>query len=184
MLASIPLNVLLRLAVRARVIEGLGVRESMRRAWATARQHWGVVIVLWLVQVAGTVAALAVLGLPLLVGAVALSAAAIAVGLVSFLWSIGLTALVGLIGWLAGGAVGGVIETFVSAMWTLAYREMHGLGLTGEAPPPLPLGREGEWDVAGRGRARAPIAGVSPTSRAVVPGDASAEQRCVNEPRR
>ena len=47
-------------------------------------------------------------------------------------WSIGLAALVGLTGWLAWGVLGGAIETFVSAMWTLAYREMHGLGKTGE----------------------------------------------------
>jgi len=128
---SIPLKVLLRLAVRARVLEGLGVRESMRRAWATARAHWAATILLWLVQVVGTAIVILVLGLPLLVGAAALSSGAVAVGLVSLLWSIGLTVVVSLVGWLAAAALGGLIEILVSAMWTLAYREMHGLGLTG-----------------------------------------------------
>jgi hypothetical protein len=133
LLASIPLSVLLRFAVRACVLEGYGFRESIRRAWLTGRQHWVASVLLWLVQSAGVGGVYAVLGLPLLAGAAVVSLGAVSVGLVSTAWSIALTALVSLVGWLVGGLLGGVIETFVSAMWTLAYREMHGLGQTGEA---------------------------------------------------
>lgn len=133
LLVSIPLNVLLRLAVRACTLEGLGVRESVRRAADSARKHRGATVLLWLVQLGVTVGAVVLLGLPLVFGVAALSFGALAVGVISLLWSIGLTALVGLVGWLGAAAVAGVVEVFVSALWTLAYREMHGLGLTGEA---------------------------------------------------
>jgi hypothetical protein len=42
---------------------------------------------------------------------------------------------IGLLVWLVGAAVTGVAETFSSAAWTLAYRDLTGLGLTGEEAP-------------------------------------------------
>jgi hypothetical protein len=36
--------------------------------------------------------------------------------------------------WLLATGAGSVVETFVSAAWTLAYREITGLGLTGQVP--------------------------------------------------
>jgi hypothetical protein len=35
-----------------------------------------------------------------------------------------------------GAACNSVVETFSSAVWTLAYRELTGLGLTGEEAAP------------------------------------------------
>ncbi len=131
--ASIPLGVLLRLAIPACVFEQRGVRESIRRAVETGRRHLGHTALLWLVQLIVTVVVAVVLGLPLALAAAALSVGALAVGFASLLWSIGLTFLIGLLVWLAAAAVRGVAEAYVSTMWTLAYREMHGLGLTGEA---------------------------------------------------
>ena len=136
LLASVPLGLLRRLALRAYVLEGLGVRQSIRRGVETARGHFGATLLLWLVQLGVTIGAAVLLGLPLAFGATALSLAALAVGFVSLLWSIGLTFLVGVLVWLAAAVVSGLVEVFVSAMWTLAYREMHGLGLIGESAAP------------------------------------------------
>jgi hypothetical protein len=48
------------------------------------------------------------------------------------LFSVALLLLLGLAAWLAASAIGGVLETFSSATWTLAYRELTGMGRTGE----------------------------------------------------
>jgi hypothetical protein len=132
LLVSVPLGVMRRLALRAYLLEGHSVHNSIRRAAETARGHWGATLLLWLVQFGLTTGAVVLFGLPLVVGAWVLSVAALGVGLVSLLWSIVLTFFVGVLVWLAGTAMSGVVKVFVSAMWTLAYREMHGLGLTGE----------------------------------------------------
>jgi hypothetical protein len=44
--------------------------------------------------------------------------------------------IIGLVMWLVGTALNGVMVTFTSAVWTLAYRELTGLGLTGEQQTP------------------------------------------------
>jgi hypothetical protein len=43
-----------------------------------------------------------------------------------------LTLVGGLLIWLVGATLNGVAETFFSAAWTLAYRELTGAGLTGD----------------------------------------------------
>jgi hypothetical protein len=52
--------------------------------------------------------------------------------IISPLLYIALTLIVGLLAWLVGSAANSVAETFLSAAWTLAYRELAGMGLTGE----------------------------------------------------
>lgn len=151
-LFSAPLSVLQRLAVRACVLEGHGARDSIVRAWAMLRRHLGPLALLWLLLVGIGIGVLIVIGLPL------------ALVVIPFLWLVLLTALVspllfapmvlisGLLAWLAGAAVNSVVETFTSAMWTLAYRELTGLGLTGEetalaAGPAVAPAREWRYNV-------------------------------------
>jgi hypothetical protein len=52
--------------------------------------------------------------------------------LVSPLLPLALVLIGGLLTWQVGAAFSGVVETFSSAVWTLAYRELTGMGLTGE----------------------------------------------------
>jgi len=132
LLLSIPASVLQRLAVRTCVLEGYGVRESIIRAWAVLREHLGPLALLWLILVGVGIGVIIVLGLPLVLVTVPLVAVAVLTVFVSPLLSIALTLIIGLLAWLVGAALNSVAETFLSASWTLAYRELTGMGLTGE----------------------------------------------------
>jgi hypothetical protein len=132
LLMSIPSGVLRRLAVRACVLEGHGVRESIAASWSGLRRHPGPLMVVWLV--------LAVLGAGVtvvLVVALGLMAMAliVVVSLVAIVLPQSFTVLAliaGLSVWLVGAGVNSVVEGFTSIVWTLAYRDLMGLGLTGE----------------------------------------------------
>jgi hypothetical protein len=131
-LLSVPLGLLQRLAVRACVLENLDTRGSFARAWEMLREHLGEVALMWLILFGIGACVLLVLGLPL--GAtwlLFLSIARLAV-FASPLLSVGLTLLVGVSTWLLLVLIIGVAETFSSATWTLVYRELTGIGRTGE----------------------------------------------------
>jgi hypothetical protein len=131
-LLSIPLGVLQRLAVRACVLEGLGVRRSIQRAWTMLREHPGPLALVWLMLLGIGIGVLLATALPLLLLALPLLGAAMVVALVSPLAFFVLTLAGGLAVWLVGAAVNGVAETFFSTAWTLTYRDLTGAGLTGE----------------------------------------------------
>jgi hypothetical protein len=131
-LLSVPLSVLQRLAVRACVLEGHGVRAAIVRAWAVLREYLGPLVLLWLVLLGVGIGVMIVIGLPLMLVAVVLMAIALLTMFVSPLLFIALTMIIGLLAWLVGAGVNGVAETFTSVAWTLAYRELAGLGLTGK----------------------------------------------------
>jgi len=133
-LFSIPLNVLRSLAIRACVLEGYAVRDSVLRAWTMLREHVGPLAVLWLILAGIGIGAAVLLSLPLVLVTAALVALvwlAMAMAALSPLWLLALTLIIGLPVWLVGSAVHGVVETFLSASWTLAYRELAEMGLTG-----------------------------------------------------
>jgi hypothetical protein len=129
---SVPLSVLWRLAVRACVLEGYGVRQSIARAWAMLREHLGSLALVWLILLGVGVGVTIVIGLPLALVAMLLGTVALLTVLVSPLLPLALALIGGLLTWLVGAAFRGVVETFTSAVWTLAYRELTGMGLTGE----------------------------------------------------
>lgn len=132
LLLSIPIGVLQRLAVRACVFEELGVRASIARAWEILRGNLGWLLLVWLVLAIASAGVMVLIGFPLAaVWWLLLSTAWLAM-LFSPLFSVVLLLLIGLAAWLVVSAVGGVVETFTSATWTLAYRELTGIGRTGE----------------------------------------------------
>jgi hypothetical protein len=135
-LLSVPFSLLQRLAVRACVLEGCTVRESIARAWAMLREHLGPLVLVWLVLVGVGIGVMILIILPLALVALSLVTIALLATLVSPLLFVGLALVVGLLMWLVGAAVNGVVETFTSTVWTLAYRELTGLGLTGEGESP------------------------------------------------
>jgi len=96
------------------------------------REHFGVVALLWAVQLLATIVATIVGGLPVIAVGFGLQAVVAITSLVSMLLSIALGLVAGLSVWILGAAIFGVVETYVSTVWTLAYRELTGLGLTGE----------------------------------------------------
>jgi hypothetical protein len=141
----VGLSLLLPLARRACAVDGLGVGASIRRAAGLAKGSFGGVGAIWLtwigVRLAWTAAVIVVaillspiLLLALVAGTVAGGLVAVAVGgLLSLFW-------VGASPWIVGAVVGlpililvllipiafvrGLVEVFLSGIWTLAYREL------------------------------------------------------------
>jgi hypothetical protein len=132
LLFSIPISVLQRLAVRACVLEKLGVRASIARAWGMLRENLGWLALVWLILLLISAGVVIVVGLPLVVVWWLLFSTAWLAMFFSPLFSVALVLLLGLAAWLVASAIGGVLETFSSAAWTLAYRELTGMGRTGE----------------------------------------------------
>jgi hypothetical protein len=135
-LLSIPLNVLQRLAIRACVLEQRGIRASIVEAWTMLRENLGQLSLVWLVTVIVGGGALVLLGLPLALVTLSFLTVALLTTLISPLLFTGLTLLIGLSAWLVGAAINSVVETFTSTVWTLAYRELTGMGLTGAETTP------------------------------------------------
>ena len=132
LLLSIPTGVLQRLAVRACVLEKLGVRASIARAWGMLRENLGWLALVWLVLSLISAGVIILVGLPLVVMWWILFSTAWLAMFFSPLFSVVLLLLLGLAAWLVASAIGGVVETFSSAAWTLSYRELTGMGRTGE----------------------------------------------------
>jgi hypothetical protein len=127
-----------RLTIRASVLENLDARASLARAWEILREHLGEVALMWGILFGIGACVLLVLVLPL--GAtwlLLLSIARLAV-FASPVLSAALTLLVGVLTWLVLVLIIGVAETFSSATWTLVYRELTGMGRTGEEGGILP----------------------------------------------
>jgi len=131
-LLSVPLSVLRRLAARACVLEGCGVRQSIVRAWVMLRAHLGPLALVWLILAGVGIGVMIIIGLPLVLVAILLVGGALLTVFVSPLLFVTLLLIIGLSVWLVGAAFGGVAETFISTAWTLVYRELIGAGLTGE----------------------------------------------------
>jgi MFS family permease len=135
-LLSVPFSLLQRLAVRACVLQGDGVQASIARAWTTLRMHLGALALVWLILLGVAIGVMLVIFLPLALATMALITAALLTVLVSPLLFAALALLIGTLAWLVGAAVNSVVETFTSAVWTLTYRDLVGLGLTGEEQSP------------------------------------------------
>ena len=131
-LLAVPCGMLQRLAVRANVLRGYGARQSIIHAWTLLREHPGPLALVWLILLVVGAGVMLVVILPLALASMALVTAALLTVLVSPLLFSVLALLIGLGTWLLGAALTGIVETFVSAVWTLAYRDMVGLGRTGE----------------------------------------------------
>ncbi len=131
-LLAVPCSLLQRLAVRACVLQGYGARRSIARAWRMLREHLGLLALIWLILLCVGIGVMLVVILPLALAAMTLITAALLTVFVSPLLFTALTLLIGLATWLLGAALTGVAETFISAVWTLTYRDLLGLGRTGD----------------------------------------------------
>ena len=112
-------------ADRAAVLEGLGWIDAFRRGWQVLRDNLGPTVMFWLIFFAIGLAfaivvggALLVLSLPFLIFVASSDPGA---------WILLPAACGGLLAMVASAIIGSVVETFTSATWTLAYREMIGL---------------------------------------------------------
>jgi hypothetical protein len=114
------------------VLEGCGVRQSIIRAWAMVREQVGPLALVWLILFGVGIGVTIVVALPLTLVALSVVTVSLLAVFTAPILSVALVLIVGLLTWLVGAACNSVVETFSSAVWTLAYRELTGLGLTGE----------------------------------------------------
>jgi hypothetical protein len=109
-------------ADRAAVLEGLGWIEAFKRGWQVLKTNIGPTLIFWLIFLA--------IGI-VIAGVVFAGVAATAVPIIGLFtttdvgaWVIAPICCGGLIAMVLGALIGSVVNTFTSATWTLAYREM------------------------------------------------------------
>lgn len=112
-------------AERAAMLEGLGWLEAFGRGWEVLKQNFAPTIILWLiffalgfVLVGVVLAGIMAVTLPLL---------AVTAAVEPGVWLIGPACCGGLVAIIVFSVLGAVVETFTSATWTLAYRELAGI---------------------------------------------------------
>lgn len=106
-LVSLALSVLRTFADRACMLEDTGVFESYRRGWEVLRDNFGPALILFLIQVGISIG----LGILMLVPSIIMTLCCL---LWPLLW-----------------VINGTIVTFFSTLWTLAWREWVGGGISG-----------------------------------------------------
>jgi len=117
-------------AERAAILEGLGWIDAFKRGWEVIKDHLGPTVILWLIFFAlGFVIFGLVIGVMVVVG---LPAGLLAASLEPSGWLAAPLCCGGLLAFIFFALLGAVVETFTSATWTLAYRE-----LTGFVPQPV-----------------------------------------------
>jgi len=121
-------------SIRACVLEGRPLGESFRRGWSVLTDNLGAIALLWLILVGIGIGVALVVGLPLAMVSFVVLVPVLLTTIFSSILAVALMFVVSLVVWLIGAAIRSVAETFTSATWTLAYRELTGLGLTGEKP--------------------------------------------------
>ena len=124
-LLSLLLSQIRIYAERAALLEGFGWIEAFGRGWQVLKQNLGPTIILWLIFF--------VIGM--VVGGLVFGALAVAMApmLAMFAhtdpgaWLLVPMCLGGLLGAILFALISSVVETFTSASWTLAYRQLAGL---------------------------------------------------------
>ena len=112
-------------AERAAIIEDLGWIQAFGRGWEVLKENLGPTIILWIIFF------VIALGLALLIGATLAVLMLPFLGLLSSAdpasWAVGPLCCGGVIIVVVFAAITAFIETFTSATWTLAYRDLTGL---------------------------------------------------------
>jgi hypothetical protein len=112
-------------AERAAILEGLDWIEAFKRGWDVLRENLGPTVILWLIFLAIGFALAAVIFVVVL--ALAVPMIAVFANTDPGPWLVAPMCCGGLLAIIVGALVGAIIETFRSATWTLAYRELTGL---------------------------------------------------------
>lgn len=122
-LAAVPLAVLVQLALRFGVIDGLEWKPAFGAAWRLARAALGEVVLMYIAVLVASLAVVTVLAvaLGLVVGVFAAAAVAAALSR-AFALAIGIAVVALLVAALLGVAGSAVLAPFASALWTLFWR--------------------------------------------------------------
>jgi hypothetical protein len=109
-------------AERAAILEGLGWIDAFVRGWDVLKKNLVPTIILWLIFFAiGLVLAGIIFGAMLVLF---LPFVAVVANVDPGLWTIAPICCGGLVGIIVAAVISAIIETFTSATWTLAYREL------------------------------------------------------------
>jgi hypothetical protein len=129
-IATIILQQIRIYAERAAILEDLGWIEAFVRGWDVLKANLGPTIIFWLIffaiGIALFVAIMAVLGV------MALPFIAVVANVDTGAWLFVPICCGGLVAVIAAALINAIVQTFTSATWTLAYREM--VGMSGPAP--------------------------------------------------
>jgi hypothetical protein len=141
-IAAIVLNIIAYFAQIAAVVENLGVMDALRRAWEILRANVGSVVILGLILIVVGVVVNVILALPLLIVVIP-AVFSVAFGFANdnqVLGTGGLVfALVCFCLYLPVLLVAsGILETWVTSAWTLAYRQFAGQAPAVAPSEPLP----------------------------------------------
>jgi hypothetical protein len=131
---AIPLTVIRRLAVLTCVLDDQPVWPSVAQGWRIVRENLGAAAVLWLLLLAINAAIAVLAGGPLAGLVVALLLPRLLTVQASLLARLGVALGTAGLLWLVVTVIDGVAEAFRMAFWTLAYRQLTGLGRTGQEP--------------------------------------------------
>lgn len=115
---------------RAAMLEGLGWIDAFKRGWEVLKANLGTTIILWLIFL--------VIGMILfgLIFGAMLGVSLPLVGIFSQVdpgaWILIPICFGGILALIISALVGAIVQTFTSATWTLAYREMTGMAVKAE----------------------------------------------------
>jgi hypothetical protein len=125
-------------AERAAVLEGMGWIDAFKRGWEVIKENLGPTIIFWIIffVIGLALAALVMSG----VMVVAIPMVAVFAKAEPGAWMAAPICCGGLAAFIIFALLSAVVETFKSATWTLAYREMTGLATR----PPAELEMEAE----------------------------------------
>lgn len=117
---GLALPVYLQFTQMAIVVEGMGVGDSLRRAWEVIRANLGPVVVMALILVLGSLAVQTVLALPFVAAMLPLITGVVLEGDAQTA-GFALTGLLILCYLPVLIVMGGIVQTYVSGAWTLSY---------------------------------------------------------------
>ncbi|MFZ5918776.1 MAG: DUF7544 domain-containing protein [Chloroflexota bacterium] len=121
---AIVLTQLQKYADRAAVLEGLGWIEAIKRGWQVLKENLAPTVMLWLIFLGIGLVLFFVIGGGIFV--LSLPFLGILMSSEPEGWLLIPLVCGGLLTVVIGALIGSVVETFTSATWTLAYREMTG----------------------------------------------------------
>jgi hypothetical protein len=132
-LLAIVLDQIRVYAERAAILEGLGWIEAFKRGWQVLKENLGPTIILWVLFLLIGLAVGAVIFGGIMVTIMPLFA--LLANVEPGPWIVAPICLGGLLAMIVFALIGSVIETFTSATWTLAYRELTGVTAQPAAEP-------------------------------------------------
>lgn len=129
---AVVVSILHEYAVRGIVASNLGALDSVRSAWALANAHRGTTLLVWAIALGVGMGG----GLAGLIGALVLAIPFVVVGFSHLMWGL-VPGVIVLLAWFL--VAGGLVNSLVSAFWTLAFTALHSGDTCRNSLSPVPV---------------------------------------------